>query len=55
MDRFGKNSSQSLRLRALIATFLAKATSLFAKAIKRFFVNLEQKQNISRSRRPVVS
>lgn len=48
MDRFGKNSSQSLRLRALVATFLAKAASLFAKAIKWLFVNLEQKQNVTR-------
>lgn len=32
----------------MVATFLAKAASLFAKAIKWLFVNLEQKQNVTR-------
>lgn len=49
MDRAGKIQASRLRLRALVALFLTKAASLFAKARKRLFFDQEHKQNIYRA------
>lgn len=49
MDRAGKIQASRPRLRALVALFLTKAASLFAKARKRLFFDQEHKQNIYRA------